>query len=154
MKPFVLERSSVLPFPKERVFSFFSRPENLESLTPPWLSFSIVTPPPIRMCEGALIDYKLSVRGIPLKWRSEITVWDPPHRFVDEQRRGPYRTWVHEHRFEEVDGGMRVTDHVTYSVLGGALVRRLFVLPDLERIFDYRQERLQVLVEEHLREAA
>ena len=150
MKPFTLDRSAVVPFPLERVFDFFSRPENLEALTPPWLSFRIETPLPIRMCEGALIDYRLRVRGIPLRWRSEITVWEPPHRFVDEQRRGPYRMWVHEHRFEEVDGGTRVTDHVTYAVLGGSVVRRLFVLPDLERIFDHRQERLPTLLEERL----
>lgn len=143
MKTFTLERSTRLPFPRETVFEFFSQPENLELLTPPWLSFQILTPRPIRMCEGALIDYRLRLRGIPLRWRSEITIWEPPYRFADEQRRGPYRQWVHEHRFEEVDGGTRVVDHVTYAVLGGTLVDRLFVAPDVNRIFDYRQERLQ-----------
>ena len=147
MKPFILERSTILPYPIERVFDFFSEAENLESLTPPWLSFRILTPRPIHMCEGALIDYQLRLRGIPLGWRSEITVWEPPHRFVDEQRRGPYRLWAHEHRFTEVDGGTKVEDRVKYAVLGGSLVARLFVAPDVRRIFDYRQQRLRELFE-------
>ena len=147
MKTSEFHASTTLPFPRERVFDFFSRAENLELLTPPWLSFKILTPVPIRMCEGALIDYRLRVRGIPLGWRSEITVWDPPYRFVDEQRRGPYRAWIHEHRFTEVDGGTRVEDHVRYAVLGGSLVDRLFVAPDIRRIFDYRQQRLRELFE-------
>lgn len=145
MKTFHLERSTTLPFPRERVFDFFSRAENLELLTPPWLSFKIQTPLPIRMCEGALIDYRIGLHGIPLTWRSEIALWEPPFRFVDEQRRGPYRRWVHEHRFTEVDGGTLVEDRVEYAVLGGALIDRLFVAPDLRRIFDYRQERLREL---------
>jgi hypothetical protein len=147
MKTFELERSTLIPFPRERVFDFFSKAENLERLTPPWLSFQILTPPPIHMCEGALIDYRLRLRGIRLRWQSEITVWDPPYRFVDEQRRGPYRLWVHEHLFEDVDGGTRVDDRVKYAVLGGTVVNKLFVAPDVRRIFDYRQERLRELFE-------
>ncbi len=149
MKTFKLHREAILPFPRERFFDFFSKAENLELLTPPWLSFKIVTPLPIQMCVGALIDYRISLRGIPLRWRSEITVWDPPYRFVDEQLRGPYRSWVHEHRFTEVDGGTLVEDQVEYAVLGGSLVNRLFVAPDVNRIFDYRQKRLRELFESH-----
>ncbi len=145
MKIFELERATVLPFPRDTVFDFFSKAENLELLTPPWLSFNIKTPQPIHMCEGALIDYRLRVRGIPLTWRSEITVWEPPYRFVDEQRRGPYRRWIHEHRFEEADGGTRAVDHVRYAVFGGALINKLFVAPDVRRIFAYRQQRLEQL---------
>ena len=148
MKIFELNRSVLLPYPRERVFDFFSKAENLELLTPPWLSFNILTPTPIRMCEGALIDYQLRIHGIPLKWRSEITVWDPPYRFVDEQLRGPYRRWVHEHRFTEVEGGTLVEDQVRYAVLGGALINKLFVAPDVNRIFDYRRDRLRSLFEE------
>ncbi len=148
MKTFHLERSTLVPYPLEHVFDFFSRAENLELLTPPWLSFRILTPRPIRMCEGALIDYRLRVHGIPLSWRSEITVWEPPYRFVDEQRRGPYRLWRHEHRFVDAQGGTRVDDRVDYAVYGGSLVNRLFVAPDLERIFDYRQLRLKGLLEQ------
>ena len=147
MKTFDFERSTILPLPRESVFDFFSRAENLELLTPPWLSFRILTPRPIQMYEGALIDYQLRLHGIPLRWRSEITVLEPPHRFVDEQRQGPYRLWVHEHRFTEVDGGTKVEDRVRYAVLGGALVARLFVTPDVRRIFDYRQKRLRDLFE-------
>ncbi|MEM7353689.1 MAG: SRPBCC family protein [Acidobacteriota bacterium] len=142
MKTFTLERSSFLPHPIDQVFGFFAQAQNLESLTPPLLRFQILTPLPIDMHQGTLIDYRLRVHGIPLRWRSEITAWDPPHRFIDEQLRGPYRRWVHEHRFTEVDGGTQVVDHVQYAVLGGSLIRRLFVAPDLQRIFDYRQERL------------
>jgi ligand-binding SRPBCC domain-containing protein len=145
MRTFDFERSITLPFPQERVFDFFARAENLELLTPPWLSFRILTPQPIRMGEGALIDYRLRLHGIPLRWRSEITIWEPPHRFVDAQRRGPYRLWVHEHRFTEVDGGTRVEDRVQYAVLGGTLIDKLLVAPDVKRIFDFRQERLRAL---------
>ena len=145
MNTIKFERSTTLPFPRERVFDFFSQAENLELLTPPWLSFRIQTPLPIRMCEGALIDYRLGIHGIPLTWRSEITVWEPPYRFVDEQLRGPYRRWAHEHRFIEVDGGTQVDDRIQYAVLGGVLIDRLFVAPDLKRILDYRQKRMREL---------
>lgn len=147
MKTFALERSTFLPHPIGDVFSFFAEAENLESLTPPLLKFRILTPRPVAMHEGALIDYRLKVHGIPIGWRSEVTAWEPPHRFIDEQRRGPYRQWVHEHRFTEVDGGTQVDDQVTYAVLGGSLIQKLFVAPDLEKIFAFRQERLPDLFE-------
>ena len=91
---------------------------------------------------SALIDYRLRLRGLPIRWRSEITTWQPPHRFVDEQRRGPYRMWIHEHTFTERDGGTLVGDHVRYAVPGGWLADRLLVRRDLETIFAYRQEKL------------
>ena len=150
MKTFVLERSTFLPHPVSTVFRFFAEAENLERLTPPLLKFRILTPAPVAMHEGALIDYRLKVHGFPLGWRSEITAWEPPHRFVDEQRRGPYRLWIHEHRFTEAFGGTRINDHVTYAVLGGTLIQRIFVAPDLERIFAFRQERLPNLFERWL----
>jgi ligand-binding SRPBCC domain-containing protein len=135
-----------LPRPVEEVFAFFADAWNLERITPPWLTFRVLTPPPITMQKGAITDYRLKLRGIPLRWRSEITVWDPPHRFVDEQRRGPYRAWLHEHTFAGKDRGTVVADHVRYSVWGGALVNRLFVARDLQRIFDYRHEQLTKLL--------
>ena len=136
-------RSSIwLPRPLEVVFDFFADARNLEVLTPPWLRFQIVTPEPIAMRPGARIAYRLKLHGIPLRWDSEIAVWEPPYRFVDVQRRGPYRRWVHEHTFEEQGGGTLVSDHVRYAVLGGALVERLFVRPDVEKIFAYRREKL------------
>ena len=109
------------------------------------MRFSVLAPGEIPMRAGALIDYKLRVHGVPLVWRSEITVWEPPRRFVDEQRRGPYRLWVHEHRFVERNGGTLVTDDVRYAVPGGALVNKLFVARDVERIFEFRKTRLEEL---------
>ena len=94
-----------LPRPLGEVFSFFADAGNLELLTPPQLNFNILTPRPLEMRVGLLIDYRLRVRGIPLRWQSEITAWEPPPRFVDEERLGPYRLWQHEHLFEERDGG-------------------------------------------------
>lgn len=135
----VFSTSQWVPSPLEETFAFFSNAHNLERLTPPLLRFRILTPPPIEMAVGTRIDYRLRLRGVPIRWQSEITRWDPPRGFVDEQRRGPYRKWIHEHRFRDEGGGTRVEDHVTYAVPGGALVDRWVVRPDLDRIFDYRQ---------------
>lgn len=127
-----------LPAAPDRVFAFFAAPRNLEAITPPWLKFEIVTRGNIVMREGATIDYRLSLRRIPLRWRSEITVWEPGRCFVDEQRRGPYRSWRHTHTFSDLDGGTLCGDLVEYSVPGGPLVDRLFVRRDLAAIFAYR----------------
>lgn len=103
----------------------------------------MLTPQPIAMRPAAVIEYRLRLRGLPVRWRSEITAWEPPFRFVDEQRRGPYRLWIHEHRFEEREGRTLVSDRVRYAVPGGPLlegsVNRLFVRPDLDRIFAFRR---------------
>jgi ligand-binding SRPBCC domain-containing protein len=96
--------------------------------------------------EGSRIRYRLRVRGIPIGWTSLISRWDPPHAFVDEQVSGPYSTWIHEHTFEERDGGTVVRDRVDYDVPGGRLVERLFVRRDLERIFDHRKATLTTLL--------
>lgn len=135
-----------LPRKPADVFPFFADAANLQRITPPWLHFEVVTPEPVDMGVGTLIDYRLRVRGFPIRWRSEITCWDPLRRFVDEQKRGPYRLWVHEHRFEDVDGGTRIRDTVEYAVHLGVLVQRFLVAPDLRRIFDYRKRRLQELL--------
>lgn len=132
-----------LPRPREEVFPFFADAHNLERITPPLLRFRIVTPDPIEMRTGTLIDYRMRIRGLPVRWRSEITVWDPPHRFVDEQRRGPYRVWIHEHTFDEHDGGTLCHDRVRYAHLGGSLVHRFLVRPDIEKIFEHRREVLR-----------
>ena len=142
MRRYHLRSSLWLPRPLDVVFDFFADAHNLELLTPPWLRFEIVTPTPIAMQAGTPIAYRLKLHGIPLRWNSEITVWEPPHRFVDVQRRGPYRRWVHEHRFEERNGGTLVSDHVTYGVYGGDLVDRLFVRRDVQKIFAYRRDKL------------
>lgn len=148
MKEFLLHQEIWLPAELGRVFQFFSDASNLESITPPWLNFKIVTPTPVEMQVGIKIDYKLRIHGLPLKWQSEITSWEPPHGFVDEQRRGPYQEWIHEHRFEENNGGTNCVDHVRYSVLGGALIEKIFVRRDVTRIFDFRRSRLLELFPE------
>jgi ligand-binding SRPBCC domain-containing protein len=143
MRIHVLETDIRLSPPRDEVFPFFADAMNLQEITPPFLDFRILTRPPIRMEAGTLIDYSLKLRGIPLRWRTRIAEWQPPFRFVDEQVRGPYRLWVHEHRFLEEEGGTRVLDRVRYAVPGGALVNRLLVRREVERIFAYRTERLR-----------
>lgn len=127
-----------LPRPVEDLFPFFSDAGNLERITPPLLEFRILTPRPIEMAEGALIDYRLKVRGLPVSWRTRISAWEPKRRFVDEQIKGPYRKWVHEHTFESKDGGTLCRDRVEYLAPGGSLVSRLFVDHDVLDIFRYR----------------
>ena len=126
----------------DRVFAFFSDAANLELLTPPWLNFDILTPRPIPMHAGALIDYRLKIRGLPVKWRTVISDWQPPTRFVDEQIKGPYQQWIHEHTFVPKNGGTLVIDRVRYKVPFDLLVHRLFVQPDLDRIFAFRHKAL------------
>jgi len=131
-----------LPHPRAEIFNFFSDASNLESITPAFLHFVTLTPKPIEMKTGTLIDYKLRVHGFPLRWRTLISAWEPPFRFVDEQLRGPYRQWIHEHTFEDRDGGTLAVDQVRYAVFGGAVIDRLLVRRDVETIFEFRQKRL------------
>lgn len=138
-----LQSEILIPCSLQTVFAFFAQPENLEALTPPWLNFQIITPGPIPMQQGTLIDYRLNLHGIPFRWRTEILEWVPQVRFVDAQLKGPYRLWHHTHTFEERAGSTLVRDHVVYSVYGGSLINRLFVQRDVERIFRYRLERLK-----------
>lgn len=137
-----LESEILVPRARDEVFAFFSDCRNLERLTPEELRFRILTPNAHETRAGMRIDYRLSLHGIPFRWQSEIPVWEPPLRFVDVQRRGPYRSWVHEHRFREAEGGTLVSDRVDYEVFGGDLVNSLFVTPQLRRIFEFRKERL------------
>jgi len=143
-----ITKSVWVPRPIDEVFEFFGNAANLELMTPPWLAFKILTPQPIAMCAGTLIDYRISLRGLPMRWRSEITVWKPPFEFVDEQRKGPYRRWHHRHTFESRNGGTLVGDEVNYDVLGGALIHRLFVEGDLKKIFAFREETLRRLFDQ------
>lgn len=142
MRVFTLDNELWLPRAPEDVFPFFADAFNLERITPPMLRFEVLTPAPVDMRVGTLLDYRVRLRGLPMRWRSEITAWQPPRRFVDEQRRGPYRLWVHEHTFEARDGGTLARDFVRYAVPGGAIAQRLFVARDLRRIFDYRNAAL------------
>jgi ligand-binding SRPBCC domain-containing protein len=140
----VLRREQRLPGAPDDVFPFFADAQNLEAITPPWLGFRVVTPRPIDMRAGALIEYRLKLRGVPLRWRTRIAVWDPPRRFVDVQLSGPYRLWHHTHDFEpDGGGGTIMRDTVRYALpLGpvGALAHRLLVRRDLAAIFDFRRE--------------
>lgn len=133
-----------VPAPRCEVFPFFEDPANLEALTPPWLGFRILTPAPLPRGEGAVYDYRLSVRGLPLRWRTLIEAFDPGRRFVDRQVAGPYALWHHTHRFEDLPGGgTRLIDQVRYRLGWGPLGRiahALWVRRDLERVFAYRRE--------------
>lgn len=133
----------IIQAPLAEVFRFFSDAANLEHLTPPWLGFEVLTPAPIEMAPGALIDYRLRWRGVPLRWRTEIEIWEPARRFVDRQIRGPYRLWRHEHLFEEHRGGTMVEDRIEYAAIGGRLAHWLAVDRDVETIFAYRRQALQ-----------
>jgi ligand-binding SRPBCC domain-containing protein len=138
------ERRQRLALPAERAFAFFADARNLEAITPPWLAFEVLGADELR--EGALIDYRLRLHRVPLRWRTRIAVWDPPVRFVDVQLRGPYALWEHTHTFERAgDEAVIVRDRVRYALpFGplGALAHRLFVRRDIERIFAFRQRAL------------
>ena len=144
-----LEREQLLPGTPEEIFPFFADARNLEALTPSFLGFRILTPLPIEMREGALIDYSLSLFGVPMRWKTRISVWEPGVRFVDEQLSGPYALWRHTHSFERRGGGTLMRDVVEYrEPFGplGALAHHLFVARTVERIFDYRREAVDRLL--------
>ena len=136
----LIESDVWLPRPLDEVFAFFTDARNLEVLTPPWLHFQILNPG-IVIRAGARIDYRLKLHGIPFQWQSEISRWDPPSSFVDQQRKGLYRRWVHTHTFAAERGGTRVGDAVEFEVPLGWLVGG-FVLRDVKKIFAFRQREL------------
>lgn len=136
--------------PLGEVFAFFADAANLEAITPDFLRFRILTPLPIAMRPGALIDYQLSLFGVPFRWRTRIETWEPGRRFVDVQERGPYRSWHHTHEFEACPEGTRVRDTVRYALpMGpvGALAHALFVRGRVEAIFDHRRRAIEALLE-------
>jgi ligand-binding SRPBCC domain-containing protein len=131
--------------PAADVFRFLADARNLNMLTPEFMRFGILIPMPVTTGVGVRIDYRLRFRGLPLRWTSEITAWDPSRFFACEQRRGPYRLWHHEHAFDPLPGGgTRTRDRVAWALRRGSPARRLWVEPNLERIFAYRN---RVLVE-------
>jgi ligand-binding SRPBCC domain-containing protein len=141
-KQYRLRRSQTIARPLREVFAFFADARNLEAITPPFLRFRITTPAPIEMRVGARIDYRLSLWGVTLGWRTRITAFEPDARFVDEQESGPYAYWHHLHEFEADGARTRMQDEVTYRLpLGplGALVHALWVERQLRTIFDYRE---------------
>jgi ligand-binding SRPBCC domain-containing protein len=138
-----LERMQRLPRPLAEVFAFFADAANLEAITPPFPRFRILTPTPIVIRRGTRIDYALSLYGVPIRWRTRITCWEPGVRFVDEQESGPYGHWRHLHEFEAKGDTTLMRDIVDYREPFGPLGRvahALFVRRTLERIFDFRHD--------------
>lgn len=134
--------------PTEDIFAFFSEAANLERITPPELNFQVRLPRPAAIRTGSLIDYRLRLFGIPFDWRSEITTWNPPHEFVDRQISGPYRLWIHTHRFNEEKGGTIIEDEVRYELPlwpAGEIAHPLVRL-QLERIFRYREKKIREIL--------
>lgn len=153
MSVHVLRRELLVPFPRDKVFAFFAEATNLERITPPWLRFHVSTPGPVEMGEGTLIDYKLRIKGVPVRWRTRIALWNPPSQFVDTQLKGPYTLWHHTHTFEEYGGGTRMTDEVRYQLPLGPLgdaIHVLMVRRDVETIFNYRNRQIPALLENFL----
>ena len=140
-----LSTSLELPVPVDEVFGFFADAGNLAKITPSELGLRILTPQPMEIAEGARIDYRLRSFGIPIKWRTLITAWEPPIRFVDIQLRGPYKDWIHTHEFESTDSGTRINDYVRYRLRLAPLgeIAHPFVRKRLERIFRFRDEALR-----------
>jgi len=146
--PFTLEHEQWVPASLDDVFAFFADASNLELLTPEWLRFQILTPQPIAMAAGTLIDYRLHWHGIPMRWRTEITAWQPPHHFEDIQLQGPYKLWHHTHGFQSLDGGTLISDCVHYSLPFGILGRVAHVFSvrrNVERIFEFREQKVREL---------
>ena len=144
-KPHGLKTSIALPLGIDETFSFFADASNLEIITPPELCFHMITPQPFKITEGTEIDYHLRLHGLPIAWRARITNWSPPHRFVDEQIQGPYKLWIHIHRFYEHDGNTKVVDEVWYQLplwpLGEIVYP--FVAVQLRRIFAFRKKAIR-----------
>jgi ligand-binding SRPBCC domain-containing protein len=147
-REYQLERQQMIPRPRNVVFAFFADAANLEILTPKFLKFQIITPLPIVMQPGTLIDYTLQLCHLPFHWRTRIETFEPPLCFTDVQLSGPYQRWRHLHEFHEVPGGTLVLDRVDYALpygILGTLAHFGFVCRTLDRIFDYRQQRLTAL---------
>ncbi|WP_425615825.1 SRPBCC family protein [Anatilimnocola sp. NA78] len=143
---YVLQREQLIPRSRDEVFAFFADAGNLEMITPPWLHFRILTPLPLEMRTGALIEYRLRLYALPLWWRTRIEEFEPPFRFVDLQLRGPYKLWHHTHEFSEVPAGTLMKDTVRYQLPFGPLgtvTHALTVKRLLQRIFDFRYETIE-----------
>lgn len=146
---YVLERRQIVPRPLEEAFAFFADPRNLARITPGWLRFRMRDRREREMRRGLELRYRIAPLGLPQPWVSEITVWEPPRCFVDEQRRGPYSRWRHEHAFRQRDGATEIHDRVEYALPFGPLGRLahfLLVRRQLRAIFDYRERRMRELL--------
>ena len=142
MRPYILQRTQHVSAPLDQVWAYFATPENLQKITPPWLNMEILTPSPVTMKDGAVFDYVVTMRGMPLRWTSIIAEYAPPNRFVDVQLRGPYAFWHHAHEFIEAESGItEIKDTVAYLLPFGPLGRiahATLVKRDLEKIFNHR----------------
>ncbi len=150
MAEHILIRSLTLNLPRKEVFDFFADAKNLERITPPALNFHITTPPPFDVKQGALIDYKLKLRGFPVRWRTEISIWNPPHSFTDKALKSPYKQWIHRHTFTELgENKTLIEDEVKYRLpleplgdLAHWIIRR-----ELNYIFDFRQKAVEEILQ-------
>jgi ligand-binding SRPBCC domain-containing protein len=148
MKPHIYQQVKYINRPIYEVFDFFSKAENLNKLTPPILDFKILTPMPIKMGTGTLIDYKIKLNGISFFWKTKITAWENNKRFEDTQIKGPYKIWIHEHLFEEIGGQVKMTDTVQYQSPGWILeplINKLYIRRKVEEIFSFRNQELDKL---------
>jgi ligand-binding SRPBCC domain-containing protein len=151
MKLFILNRRQFVQKPLSEVFAFFSNPENLETLTPKDLGFETLTPTPIAMKEGAVIDYTIKIGGFPVRWTTLITSYEPQHKFVDLQLKGPYSYWHHTHTFTETNDGTVIEDEVRYAMpLGilGLAAHALVVKRRLATIFARRSDVIKAIFPE------
>ena len=152
MKTYNLEFEQFIDLPIEDVFDFFSKPENLSLITPPRLRFDILTPTPLEMKEGQLIDYSLKILYlIKLHWRTLITDYQKPYKFIDQQIKGPYTLWHHTHIFEEKDGGTLIKDNLKYVIPFGWIGRAIhfiYIKHDINGIFQYRHKILNDIFSE------
>tara|TARA_Y100001960_G_C14523227_1_gene752385 strand:- start:472 stop:933 length:462 start_codon:yes stop_codon:yes gene_type:complete len=146
MKIYTLKYKQIINDDLDNVFSFFSNPENLSKITPKKLNFHILTPSPINMKEGQLIDYTIKILGKTIRWRTIITEYNPPNHFIDQQLKGPYSMWHHLHEFKAIDSGVEIIDTINYVMpfgMLGSIINFLWVKRDLNQIFMYRKKVIQ-----------
>ncbi len=153
MAEHILIRNFTLDFPRKEVFDFFADAGNLESITPEELNFRIVTQQPFEIKQGSIIDYKLRLRGFPINWRTEISVWNPPHSFTDKALKSPYKQWIHRHTFTALsENKTAIEDEVRYRLPFEPVgdLAHWFVRRELENIFDFRQREVGRILQEKL----
>ncbi len=133
----------------EELFEFFQKPENLERVSPSWVNFNIKSKLPLVMKEGAEFEYTIKLLGIPMNWKTRIIEYSPPEIFIDEQVKGPYKKWIHTHKFKQANGFVLMEDNVDYDLYGGVLkgiIHQLFVKKSVEKIFEYRREAIEKVI--------